>query len=145
MLRLQRAQPLRGHHLRHRAAGVRVRVQHQFFGRQQLRRLRHEVDAAEDHHVDIRQLRRLDAQLQRIAHIVGHGVVQSRLHVVVPEDDRVLFFLEAVDFKNQLRLHGNFHLRNHPFEAGGQPGTNFRNGRGVLDITARWQCLPRLY
>ena len=46
----------------------------------------------------------LAAQLQRIAHKVGDGVEKCRLHVVVTENDGVLFSLETVDLIGNLSL-----------------------------------------
>ena len=61
-----------------------------FSGRQDLRRLRHEVDAGQHDDVGV-GLRPLLGQGQRVAHDVGDAVEDLRRLVVVGQDDGVAF------------------------------------------------------
>ncbi len=79
-----------------RAAGLEVGDQDGLLGVQDLRRLGHEVDAAEDDHVGV-GLGRLARQGERVAGEVGDAVEDLRRLVVVRQDHRVPLLLEAPD------------------------------------------------
>jgi len=79
-------------------------------GIEDLGRLGHEPDAAEDDDVPVGR-RGLPAQVQRVAHVIGDGVKQGRLHVVMAQDHGVARHLELVDFVGQLRFDAQLERR----------------------------------
>ncbi len=54
--------------------------------------------------------RGLAAQVERVAHEIGDGVEQRRLHVVVAEDDGVALDLQPVDLDGDLGFDAQFHI-----------------------------------
>ena len=81
---------------RERATGLEVGDEHRLVWREELGRLRHEVYAALDDDPGTRA-RGCLGQLQRVAAEVGNGVEDLRRHVVMRQDDGVLFAFEAID------------------------------------------------
>ena len=86
-----------------RAARLEGWKQHRARGVEDLGGLGHEAHAAEHDRVAVR-LRGPARQLQRVPHEIGHAGVQSRLHVVVAEDDRIALGLEAQHLGRHLGL-----------------------------------------
>ena len=87
VLRLPLAQLLGRDRRGQRAAGAQIGDQHRLLGREDLRRLGHEVDAAEDDRLGVGR-GRLAREAERVADVVGHVLHLGHL-VVVGEDHRV--------------------------------------------------------
>jgi hypothetical protein len=90
----------RGDRVSQRAAGVRIGQQHGLPGREDRRRLGHEVHAAERDHV-LGGRSGLDRQAERVADVMGHVLDLGQL-VVVREDHRAALGGERA----HLGLHG---------------------------------------
>ena len=82
------------------AAGVHVGQDDDLFGRQDLRRLGHEADAAEGDHVGVGR-RRLARQIEAVADEVGE-VLDLRLLVIMREDHGVALVLQPLDLGEQV-------------------------------------------
>ena len=82
------------------AAGVHVGQDHDLLGRQDLRRLGHEADAAEGDHVGIGR-RRLARQIEAVADEIGE-VLDLRLLVIMREDHGVALALQPLDLGEQV-------------------------------------------
>jgi len=102
-------------------AGVQIGEQHLLVGVQDLGRLGHEVNAAEDDHLGLGGGRLL-RELQRVAHEI-RDVLDLRVLVVVGEDHRVQLLAQALD-PAQERLA----LRHGPFRRGRLAGERQRHG-----------------
>ena len=95
VLGLPGAQLVGGDRVGQRAAGVRVGDQHGLLGRQDLRRLGHEVDAGEDDRGGVAG-RGDPGEGEGVAHVVG-DVLDLRRLVVVRQDDGVALGGEPAD------------------------------------------------
>ena len=82
------------------AAGVHVGQDHDLFGRQDLRRLGHEADAAEGDHLGVGR-RRLARQIEAVADEIGE-VLDLRLLVIMGEDHGVALALQPLDLGEQV-------------------------------------------
>ena len=82
------------------AAGVHVGQDDDLFGRQDLRRLGHEADAAKGDHVGVGR-RRLARQIEAVADEIGE-VLDFRLLVIMGEDHRVALALQPLDLGEQV-------------------------------------------
>ncbi len=96
------------------AAGVHVGQDDNLFGAEDFRRLGHEPDPAERDDIGIGR-GGLARQIEAVADEIGE-VLYLRLLVIMGEDDRVAFLLEARDFGEQVdalqahRLGGHYSL-----------------------------------
>ena len=77
-----------------------MRQKYAFFGVQNLRRLSHEMDTAEDYDVCV-TLGRFHREAEGISGEVGDVLDFGHL-VIVRQDYRVLFFAKTVDLRHQL-------------------------------------------
>ena len=82
------------------AAGVHVGQDHDLVGRQDLRRLGHEADAAEGDDVGVGRLR-LAAEIEAVADEIGNVLDFGRL-VIMGEDDGVALLAQPVDLGAQV-------------------------------------------
>ncbi len=103
------------------AAGVHVGQDHDLLGRQDLRRLGHEADAAKGDHVGV-GLRRLARQIEAVADEIGE-VLDLRLLVIMGEDHRVALALQPIDLGEQVEAFQAGGLDRHfcPWPRGGAP------------------------
>src|SRR3546814_19463969 len=83
------------------AAGIHVRQDDDFLRRQYLRRLGHEVHAAEGDDVSIGRLR-LAAQIEAVADEIGE-VLDFRLRVIMREDAGVALLSQPVDLRPEVQ------------------------------------------
>ena len=93
-----------------RAAGEEVGDEHRLFRRKHLGGLRHEMDAGLHNNAGV-AARRLPGERQAVADKVADAVEYLRSHVVVSQDDRVLFALQPVDLFDQRGLEPPLHRR----------------------------------
>ena len=93
---LEQADVLTGDGSRQRATGAKVRDQDLLLGIDDLRRLGHEVHAAQHDDVGIR-FAGLLRQAQGIPRIVGHAVINLGRLVIVGQDYRVALNLQFID------------------------------------------------
>ena len=82
------------------AAGVHVGQDDDLVGRQDLRGLGHEADAAKGDHVGVGRLR-LARQIEAVADEIGEVLDLGRL-VIMGEDDRVALLAQPVDLGAQV-------------------------------------------
>jgi hypothetical protein len=82
------------------AAGIHVGQDDDLVGRQDLRGLRHEADAAEGDHVGVGRLR-LAREIEAVADEIGE-VLDVGLLVIMGEDDGIALLAEAVDLGAQV-------------------------------------------
>ena len=82
--------------------------QYLFAGTKHLCRLTHEVNAAHHNNVGFRFCRPL-RQSQTVSNVVGY-VLYLTLLVVVPQNDRILLFLQLLDSFYQIIHNNNFYF-----------------------------------
>ena len=110
-----------------RAAGFEIGDQHRLVGRQDLRRLGHEVDAGLDDDLRV-GLGRFARELERVADEIGDAVEDFGRLIIVREDDGAALFLQAVDL-------GDHRREVRPFDFGNDVRhfrVEFARGRGHL-------------
>ena len=113
-----------------RTTGIGIGDQHGLGRGEDLGRLRHEMDAGLDDHL-ASVLAALARQLERVADEIRHAVEDFRRHVVVRENDGVLFPLQAVDGIDIGREYRPFDL-GHPMGDLGVGGLRARRPPGCV-------------
>ena len=96
-------------HVRHGAIGARLGQQHGLVGIEELGRLAHKLNAAQNDGL-LRQGLCEFCQVERIAHVVGHGLDLGR-HIIVGQNHGIVLGLKRIDGTGQLLRHKSCPLR----------------------------------